>query len=552
MFCKKHNSTIFKIVLQIATKSMKNIFSPQFYLFLLLFNTVHHQQTFAQGNQNTTLLEHSNQITLTSLDKLNSPQRETNLSISPDGTHLFFMSDRGGQSWSSPSGTYKGKARFDGDIWVAQKINGEWKAAKPLEHNINTSRGEDEPSISQDGQRVYFQSWKNDWANNGGAYYSAELDGTHWKKPKGLGGGINRFLREEYAKKNRYATDGMSVSADERAFILVAGTDYDAPMDIFISRKNHNQEWSYCQKLDISTLKDERSAFLAADGHTLYFASEGYGGFGGLDIFKTTIHADGTHGEVINLGEPFNTKKDDYGFILAASGEEAYFVRDGDIYFANLKHADIRIRPDSMAIVYGQIRDKKTKQSLRAKVEIFLGNSEQKVNSNEAHSNSLSGIYSMVLPKLGQNYFQKVSLKGYQTVYRSFEVGNKERFYRIRQDFELEKEQLEQKTFELLFEYDKFRINQNHFSELTSLSNFLIQNLEKQIKITGHTDNKGSLDYNLKLSQKRVQNALNFLLERGIDKARIQIDFQGEQNPISNNQNPAGRRKNRRVDIEIL
>jgi outer membrane protein OmpA-like peptidoglycan-associated protein len=532
---------------------MKNTFFPLVRFIFLLVILFFYQQVLAQKKAKTLTLQHSKNIQIKALDKLNSPQRETNLTISPDGNHLFFMSDRGGQTWSRPSGTYKGRPRFDGDIWVAQKIDGQWQTPNPLAHTINTLNGEDEPSISQDGQHVYFQSWKSEWANSGGPYYSAELDGTHWTKSKGLGGGVNQFFRDEFQKKMRYATDGMSISPDEKTFVVVAGTNYDAPMDIYISRKNQDETWDYCQKLSVSTPKDERSAFLAADGHTLYFASEGYGGFGGLDIFKTTIKADGTHGEVINLGEPFNTNKDDYGFILAASGEEAYFVRNGDIYFANLQEADIRIRPDSMAIVYGQITDKQTKETVKAQIELFLGETEQAQNKiNQAHSNSASGMYNMILPKLGQKYFQKVSLKGYKTTYRSFEVANKERFYKIRQDFELEKESSEPKEFKVLFDFDKSTIKQDYLKDLNSLVDFLIQNSETKIKITGHTDNKGTKQYNLNLSQKRMQSVLDFLFSKGIDKSRIKRNFEGEQKPIGDNQQTKGRIKNRRVDIVIL
>ena len=59
---------------------------------------------------------------------------------------------------------------------------------------------------------------------------------------------------------------------------------------------------------EISTPKNERSIFIAADGKTVYFASNGYGGKGGLDILKTTLNEDGTFDELYNLGEPFNTK----------------------------------------------------------------------------------------------------------------------------------------------------------------------------------------------------------------------------------------------------
>ena len=177
---------------------MRNTSFLRLHLVFLVFILVSYQQVFAQQKPKIQTLEHSKNIQITLLDTLNSPQRETNLTISPDGNYLFFMTDRGGQTWSRPAGTYKGKARFDGDIWVAQKIDGQWQSPNPLQNTINTSKGEDEPSISQDGQRVYFQSWKNNWAASGGAYYVAELDGNHWKKPKGLGGGINQFLNNEF------------------------------------------------------------------------------------------------------------------------------------------------------------------------------------------------------------------------------------------------------------------------------------------------------------------------------------------------------------------
>ena len=126
----------------------------------------------------------------------------------------------------------------------------------------------------------------------------------------------------------------MTISADEKKFIVAAGHEYDARMDIYMSKRTA-YGWTYCKKLPISTAGDDRSVFLAADGKTLYFASDGYKGYGGLDIYKTTLNSDGTFGEVINVGKPFNTPQDDYGLILTGDGNEAYFIRDGSIQFAD-------------------------------------------------------------------------------------------------------------------------------------------------------------------------------------------------------------------------
>lgn len=155
-----------------------------------------------------------------------------------------------------------------------------------------------------------------------------------------MGGGITEFFQ------TIQATDGMAISQDETTFIVVAGIEYDGNMDLYFSKKRRNR-WSYCRRMKISTKEDERSVFLAADGRSLYFASNGYGGFGGLDIFKIVLNKDGSFGELINLGEPFNTSGDDYGFVITADGSEAYLIRDGDIYFSELEHADQRIKPET-------------------------------------------------------------------------------------------------------------------------------------------------------------------------------------------------------------
>ncbi|RMG26223.1 MAG: hypothetical protein D6730_09530, partial [Bacteroidetes bacterium] len=236
------------------------------------------------------ILDHRDRIRITRMSVLNSPYRETNLSITPDGKYLFFMSMRGGQSWSNTYMKFQGQDVYDGDIWYTEKRNGQWVSPRCMPESINTSSGEDEPNISKDGNTVYYQSWNSLWKFTGGPYYKARRNGRSWSSPEGLGGGITAFF------ETMRATDGMTISPDEQTFIVAAARDdYDENMDLYISHKGR-YGWRYCRKLPISTPGDERSVFLAGDGKTLYFASDGYGGLGGLDIYKTTLINDSTFG----------------------------------------------------------------------------------------------------------------------------------------------------------------------------------------------------------------------------------------------------------------
>ncbi len=379
------------------------------------------------------ILEHKSQVQISKVNILNSPYRETNLSITPDGNLMFFMSMRGGQFWSNSYMTFREDSVFDGDIWYSKKRNGRWTAPQSLPHGINTKNGQDEPNISVDGKTIYYQSWRYSYEIDGGPYYKAEREGTSWGAEVGLGGGITEFFR------THKATDGMAISPDEKLFIVAADRyEYDGAMDIYYSRKT-KYGWTYCMKLPISTNGDERSVFLAADGRTLYFASDGYRGYGGLDIFKTTLNPDGTVGKVVNIGAPFNTPKDDYGFILTADGSEAYFVRNGDIYFANLKELDESIKPQKpnvQVVLQGTVKDSSSWTGLPANVLILDARTKRLVKQI---ATSNSGSYKIDLPNESRVYDQIIACKGYPKAKRRIHINKTYRDAKYQSDFLLTK-----------------------------------------------------------------------------------------------------------------
>lgn len=383
----------------------------------LIFVMVLGQCLFAQ--RKATLLDHKDRIKIKQLHALNSYSRETNLSITPDGRYLFFMSLRGGQPWSNSFMMFKGDSVYDGDIWYSRRTGSSWSSPKCMPYGINTMQGEDEPNISPDGKRVYFQSWNGLWEQTGGPYYVASRTNESWGNPVGMGGGITEFFLEY----KYYATDGMAISPDEKTMVVALGKDYDGKMDLFMSKKT-KYGWSYCTKMPISTPNDDRSVFIAGDGKTIYFASNGYKGYGGLDIFKTTINPDGSLGEVVNIGKPFNTAGDDYGFILTANGMEAYFIRNGNIFYADLKEADPRIRPANTNLeishtIKGTVRDSANWQGIKADIIVLDAKTKFPI---QKLSTSATGKYSFTITNKNASYDQVVVAQGFKQKRRRIQV----------------------------------------------------------------------------------------------------------------------------------
>lgn len=110
----------------------------------------------------------------------------------------------------------------------------------------------------------------------------------------------------------------------------------------------------------------------------------------------------------------------------------------------------------------------------------------------------------------------------------------------------------------IFFDFDKATLRAKSIEQLNTMAKILKENPSYKAKLTGHTDAKGSNEYNQNLSQRRADSAKNHLLSLGIAASRISIDFNGEINPIAKNErpggidNPTGRQYNRRVILSVL
>src|SRR5690606_7160443 len=104
----------------------------------------------------------------------------------------------------------------------------------------------------------------------------------------------------------------------------------------------------------------------------------------------------------------------------------------------------------------------------------------------------------------------------------------------------------------IYFDFDKTTLKNESFAELNKVVDFLKQNPSVEIEISGHTDNKGSDDYNEKLSQGRSEAVVSYIVSQGIDNYRLTAHGYGEAKPIDTNDSDEGRANNRRVEFTVM
>lgn len=548
----------------------------------------------------------SQEITFKPLHIVNSKYRETNLSITPNGEQMFFMSRRGQQPWSryGYSDNVSNQIGADGDIWFSKKVGGDWQPPQIVNQPINTASGEDEPSISMDGQAVYFQSWRSDWTYSGGPYYKATLDGRTWKNPVGLGGYITRFFIDQQHQFDKFVmssyenliaqtqgklffgTDGMAISPNGKIFI-VSVTNYERGyrnFDLFISRKDANDKWSYPKKLSINSRWDEISIFIAGDNKTIYFASNRYGGAGGFDIYKATLTRDNQATFASSLGSPYNTAEDEYSFIADALGQEGYMVRNGDIYEVKLNE---EAKATPTMVVNGIV---KSANGSPLVANIVLKSSANTNSLGTSKSNSYSGQFSFSFPWEDGGYYMEATLKDGRRQKLDFNVSQQSKnpmyyeiiFPEVQEEVppvvvapkpdptpppspteapkdvakELEKTDLKVnekfKVENLYFKADAADINLVSYSELDKIATSLRKRPGLVVEIGGHTNGLPPDDYCDKLSSSRAKAIYDYLVKKGVSATQLQYKGYGKRQPVASNDTLEGRKKNQRVEIKVL
>lgn len=434
------------------------------------------------------------------------------------------------------------------DFYKSIKVNGQWQQATYLSNRINTPQyNEGAQSITQDGKYLFFTGCNRpDGLGRCDIYVSQKL-GNDWAKPFDLSPPVNTSGWESQP----------SISADGRTLYFVSNRKGGyGGYDIWKSTLTE-QGWGKPENLgpDINTAFDEQSPFIHADDSTLYFCSDGWPGLGGKDLFVSHLGKDGKWGKPVNLGYPINSSGDENGLTVTADGAYAFFSSNNlngyggyDIYTFELPP---NLRPKTVTYVKGTVADAETLQLLQADVEIIdLQKNEVVYNDTSDPDN---GSFLATLTS-GKNYGLNISKSGYLFYSQNFSLTGhqpKDPFLIkvLLQPIEVGNKVILNNIF---FDTNRFDLKPESMAELQKLIDFLNANPTVSIEISGHTDNVGSVQANQLLSENRAKSVYEYLINHGINSARLIYKGYGETQPVATNDTDEGRQKNRRTEFKII
>lgn len=288
---------------------------------------------------------------------------------------------------------------------------------------------------------------------------------------------------------------------------------------------------------------------------TLYFSSDGNLGFGGLDIFSSQIKA-GSYGKPENLLAPINSCADDFGIIFTGNSIfEGYFCsnRQGgkgedDIY--SFKKAPLILS------AIGLIVDSETSKGV-SKVMVYFKGSDNSIDSTITGS---KGQFNFTDLKPGLEYVVTAVKEGFFSDSKDLStVGVVENYEFSKKtgldlDFGLLKITKKEITIpNIYYDFNKAELKPESKKELNKMVRTIKETRGVKIQVNSHTDEIGSDDYNMKLSEKRAQNVVDYFIANGIDKTRLSFMGYGESIPIKKNaQTENEHQTNRRTTFKVI
>lgn len=474
---------------------------------------------------------------------VNSSAMELAPLISPDGGSLYFVRE------GHPENT---KARLQ-NIWVSAldkqaKPTAARNIGKPLNGNLNSAL----LSISPDGQTALLNSIYGEDGRGRPGLSVSQRTREGWSQPRTLN-------IKNYYSDNRFREVSMSSSGQVLILSLQRKEAGLGGKDLFVSFKEGPYTWSEPLWMgpSINSGGAEAAPFLAADGKSVYFASNGFPGYGSMDVFVSRRLDDSwtNWSEPENLGKPLNTESWDAYYSLPASGDYLYMVSSkdggygkGDIYRAKLPKA---LRPQPVVLITGQVKNRDTEAGIGTAINYYNLKTGKLVGT--ASSDPQTGAYRIILPA-GNSYGFSAQKSGFVPVSENINLEALDDYEEQERDLLLQplREGATIALNNIYFNSGKAILREASKVELHQLLELIQAQPSLQVEIGGHTDDIGKDSYNQELSERRAKAVVDYLIEAGISSERLQAKGYGESQPKVDNNSDAQRQKNRRVEFKIL
>ncbi len=434
------------------------------------------------------------------------------------------------------------------DFYQSKKLNGKWTNAVGLSAKINTPEfNEGAQSLTQDGQYLFFTGCNRPDGLGRCDIFLSRKNSIDWDKPFNLGAPINTPGWESQP----------SISADGKTlyFVSLRKGGYGG-YDIWKSTITE-KGWSEPENLgpNINTPYDEQSPFIHPDDQTLYFSSNGWPGLGSKDLFLSRKGKDGKWQKPENLGYPINSSGDENGLTLTANGSYAFFSSNNlkgaggyDIYTFEMPE---NLRPNVVTYVKGTVKDAKSKQAIDADVQIIDLKTNQTIFQNVNALNQ--GQFLATLP-IGKDYGLNISRPGYLFYSENFSLANQKVGKPYNIDVALQAIEVGNKSVlrNIFFDTNKSELKPESKTELNKLIGFMSLNPKVTIEISGFTDNVGDAKSNQILSENRAKAVQQYLIANKVAAARLTFKGYGAMQPVAPNTTEEGRSRNRRTEFKIV
>ncbi len=427
-----------------------------------------------------------------------------------------------------------------------------WSEPTNIGQPLNNRQGNFVVSVSPDQNTLYLGNryTKKGEPNGGGLSISHKTGLNQWSVPKDV-------IIDKFVNTGNYVS--YVISPDQKVLVLAIENDQSmGDLDLFVSFYIGENHWSVPLNMGsiINTPEMEFSPFVAADAQTLYFSSKGHPGQGDADIFMSKRLDDTWLKWSIpqNLGPEINTEKWDGYFTIPASGDVSYLsssneaIGGSDIFKVILKK---EVQPEPVALVSGKVLNIKSGEPVSAVIRYKFLETDEEVGT--AISNKLDGRYQISL-KGGYKYSFMAQKEGFYSVSDYLDLKELKSYNEIEKDLILAPIETGQviRLNNLFFIFDTDKLIDESLGELNQLLTTLKDNPKMKVEIVGHTDSKGSDDYNMSLSERRARAVVNYLIEKGISEKRLTSKGYGETKPIAINDTDEGQQQNRRVEFVVI